>query len=193
MLISTGLFLVQTLFDLYIYIVILRFLLQTMHVGYFNPLSQFAIRFTQPIVKPLQKIFPEVKSIDTAVLLFIIILELIKVILLLVIQLQAFPNVAGLLLLTLANLINKFIMFYFYAIIIRVVLSWISPVHHNPVFFALTQLTEPLLHPIRRILPMMRGFDLSPLVALIVLQLLSLVLVTPLSRVAAKLILSVIH
>lgn len=188
MLINIGLFLIQTLFDLYIYIVILRFLLQTMHVGYFNPLSQFAIRFTQPIIKPMQKIIPEIKNIDVAVLLLIIILELIKVTLLLVLQLQAFPNVAGLLLFVLANLINKFIMFYFYAIIIRVVLSWITPVHHNPVFFALTQLTEPVLHPIRRVLPLLGGFDLSPLVALIGLQLLSLIIVTPLFHAATAFI-----
>ena len=188
MFINIGLFLIQSLFDLYIYIVILRFLLQTMHVGYFNPLSQFAIRFTQPMVKPLQKIFPEIKNIDLAVLLLIIILELIKVTLLLVLQLQALPNMAGLLLFALANLINKFIMFYFYAIIIRVILSWITPTHHNPVFFALTQLTEPVLHPIRRILPLLGGFDLSPLLALIILQLLSLAVVTPLMRAAAMFI-----
>ncbi|HVV67443.1 MAG TPA: YggT family protein [Gammaproteobacteria bacterium] len=190
MFINIGLFLLQTLFDLYIYIVILRFLLQTMHVGYFNPLSQFAIRFTQPIIKPLQKIFPEIKHIDLAIVFLIIVLELIKVSLLLVLQLQAFPNIAGLLLFALANLINKFIMFYFYAIIIRVILSWITPVHHNPVFFALTQLTEPVLHPIRRVLPMLGGFDLSPLAALIGLQLLSLIIVTPLLHAAASLIIS---
>src|SRR5262245_8528659 len=64
MLTSAALFLIQAVFDLYIFVVLLRFLLQTIHADYFNPLAQFSIKFTQWIVKPLQKIIPEIKGID---------------------------------------------------------------------------------------------------------------------------------
>lgn len=183
MLSNVGLFLLQMLFDCYIYVLVLRFLLQTLHADYFNPLSQFALRLTQWLIKPLQKFIPTIKDIDLAVLLPLFVLEFLKYELVLGLHFQAFPSFSGTLLITLTSILGKFVTFYFYAIIIRVVLSWMAPVHHNPVAFAMVQLTEPLLKPIRRLIPLLGGFDLSPLVLLILLQILQFIVINPLTQV----------
>jgi len=182
---NAGFFLIQTLFDLYIYVVILRFLLQTVHADFFNPLSQFAIKFTQWIVKPLQRIIPEIKHVDLAIILLLFVLEIIKFSLVSLVAAK-FPSIPALLLLSFADLINQFLMFYFYIIIIRAVLSWVMPTHHNPTFFALSKITDPVLRPIRRILPMIGGFDLSPIVAIILTQFLALLIVSPLQYLALQ-------
>ncbi|MFT3741336.1 MAG: YggT family protein [Gammaproteobacteria bacterium] len=186
---DAGLYLIQTLFDFYIFVFILRFLLQTLHADYFNPLSQFALKLTQGVVRPFQKIIPDIKGIDLAVLLIIFLLEIIKLSIPLLVKLTAFPNVGGLLLLALVSMIKEFMVFYFYIILARVLMSWLAPTHHNPVQFALVQLTEPLLKPIRRIIPLIGGFDLAPLIAIIVLQVLQLLLIEPLLDFAIGLIL----
>lgn len=184
MFIQAALFLVQAIFDVYIYIVLLRLMLQTIHMDYFNPLAQFSIRLTQWIVRPLQKIIPEFKRIDLAILALLLMLEMIKITALIGISAHTFPDFLGLVMLSAVNLANKLLNFYFYAIIMRVILSWVSQVHHNPLFFALHQLTEPVLRPLRHLLPMLGGLDISPLLALILTQLISLLLMAPLSRLA---------
>ncbi len=184
MFITAFLFLIQTLFDLFIYIVLLRFLLQTLHIDHFNPLSQFTLKFTQWIVKPLQKIIPEVKGIDLAIIVLLLCLEMLKIMVLVAIQFSAWPNFFGLLLLSIAGLLGKLLTFYFYAILIRVILSWVTPTHPNAIFFAFHQLTEPVLRPFRRLIPVIGGFDLSPLLALILTQFLSLLIISPLTQFA---------
>lgn len=186
MLTTPLVFLLQTLFDLYIYVLMLRLLLQAARINYLNPLAQFSLRFTQPIIHPLQRILPEIKGVDLAILFWIVALTFMKYIFVLLIQFHMFPQITGLLLLVLASIIEKFLMFYFYLIIIRALLSWIVPAHHNAIFFALAKITDPILRPIRRWMPMIGGFDLSPIVALIVLQLLILLIVNPLDSLALQ-------
>lgn len=182
MLASTSLFLIVTLCNLYIYVVLLRLVLQAARARYENPLSQFALRLTQPAVKPLQKIFPEIRRIDLAIVALALLVELVKYSLVIAVTLSKFPNLPGLLILSVGDLFGMTCRFYFYLIIIRVVLSWLTSTHHNLFFFLLLQLTEPVLYPIRRIVPPLAGFDLSPLIALIVLQILEMLVADSLMR-----------
>lgn len=188
MLTTAGLFLIQTVFDLFIYILLLRFLLEIIHSNFFNPLSQFSYKFTQWLVGPLQKTLPQVRSFNLTVLVLLLGFEIIKLLLVLSLKFGALPNFAGILILAIAELLEKVITFYFYAIIIRTVISWLSPVHHNPLFFVLHQLTEPVLRPFRRMIPLVGGFDISPVIALIALQLVNMILVTGLVSLAYRLI-----
>ncbi len=187
MLTTPLVFLLGSIIDLYTYVLILRLLLQAARINYLNPLAQFSLRFTQPIVHPLQKILPEIKGVDLAILFWIVVFTLLKFVVIWLVQFHTLPQIAGLLILVLANLIEKFLMFYFYLILIRAVLSWIVPAHHNAVFFALTKITDPILRPIRRVLPLVGGFDLSPIVAMIVTQVLILLIVNPLNSLAWQL------
>lgn len=182
MLTAVMLFLIQTIFNLYIYVVILRLILQAMRIRFDNPLSQFAIRFTQPVIKPLQKILPEVKGIDLAIVMFLLVLEMLKFFLLVLVGDAFFPNIGGLFLLSLGDMLNHLDNFYFYAIVFKIILSWLVPLQNNPLYFIATQITAPILYPIRRFVPVVGGFDFSPLIALILLKLLEIILITPLMQ-----------
>lgn len=188
MLSAAGLFLIQTLFDLFIYVLILRFLLEMIHADYYNPLSQFSLKLTQWMVQPIRRIVPRSRHVDYATLILLFALEIIKLYLVLSLKFGALPNFIGIFIMTIAELLEKFITFYFYAIIMRVILSWITPAHHNPIFFIITQLTEPLLLPCRRLIPLIGGFDLSPLFALIILQLVNMIVVNSLTSLAIQLL-----
>jgi YggT family protein len=173
---SFLLYILQTIVDLFTYILILRFLLHAVHAHYFNPLSQFSMKLTQWLVGPVHKLFPSFKhrKFDWGILSLLLLIEILKFTSIVLLKFGGIPNFGGIIVLAIADIIEKIIIFYFYAIIIRAIVSWVAPVHQNPVYFAITQLTEPLLFPARRVIPMIGGFDLSPLVVLIVLQLIKL-------------------
>jgi YggT family protein len=169
-----GLYLIKILFDLYLYVVILRLLLQLIHADYRNPLSQFTIKYTQPLLTPLQKFIPSYKNIDLAVVTLALLVEILKLILLMTIAQFYLPHVGVILAMTVADIFEKIIMVYFYAIIARILLSWIMPLQQSPITFIINKLTEPLLARIRKVVPLLAGIDLSPLFALILLQVLSI-------------------
>lgn len=187
MIIAALLFLIQTVFNLYIYIIILRLILQAIRIRFDNPYSLFAIKFTQPVVRPLQKILPEVKGIDLAIVVFALAIEMIKFFLLAIIGAALFPNIGRLFLVSLGDLLNHLDNFYFYAIIFKIILSWLIPLQYNPLFFIITQITGPILYPIRRVIPAVAGLDFSPLIALVLLKLLEIIFVVPLMRMGVGL------
>jgi YggT family protein len=172
-------FLIGTAFDLYIAAVILRFLLQWVRADFYNPVSQFLVKATNPPLIPLRRLLPGIGGIDLASLVLMLILAITKWLLLSVLH-GAFPGIVSLLVLAIAEVIKIFIGIYFFSIIIQVILSWVSPHQYNPVSVLLYQLNEPLLRPIRRLLPPTGGFDLSPLLALVLLQLSKMILLPPL-------------
>jgi len=188
MLTNAMLFFIQTLFNLYIYVVVLRLLLQAIRVRFDNPLAQFAIKFTQPVVGPLQRVFPEFKGLDIAILIFAFGLEIIKFFLLLLLETTSLPNIGGIALLSLADLLRHLSNFYFYAIIFRAILSLVALMRYNPIVFTINQLTEPLLQPIRRVVPLVGGFDLSPIIVLVLLQLFEMLVVGSLIQAGMGLI-----
>ncbi|WP_261816014.1 YggT family protein [Vibrio gallicus] len=163
-------FLVNTLFDLYIMVVILRIWLQAARADFYNPFSQFIIKATQPVLKPLRRVIPSVGSIDLATILFAYLLCVIKFVLLMLI---ASNGAAGftpdLLIIGLMALIKSAGTLLFWILLLRAILSWVSQ-GRSPVEYVFHQLTEPMLAPIRRILPAMGGLDLSVLVLFVALQ-----------------------
>jgi YggT family protein len=171
---NIGLFLIETLFDLYVFIIILRMLLQLIHADYRNPLAQFSIKFTQPLLTPLHKFIPHYKNLDLAVVSLAIIFSMLKFITLSLVSFYQFPNIGMVFLLSIIDIVQKIIMLYFYAIIARVIMSWLAPMQQSPILFIINRLVEPLLRPIRKIVPLIAGLDLSPLVALILLKVVSM-------------------
>lgn len=161
-------FLVNTLFSLYAMVVLLRFILQMVRADFYNPLSQFVVRATNPLLRPVRKIVPGAWGIDFATLVVFYLVSLLTVLLLLAIAgvSQPLPTVLG-------NAVLKCIVLaihlYFITILIEVILSWVSP-GWNPVKALLYTVNAPLLGPFRRLIPSLGGIDLSPLFALILLQ-----------------------
>lgn len=163
-------FLIETLFDLYIMVILLRFLLQLFRADFYNPLSQFVVRATNPVLKPLRKVIPGFAGIDISSLVFAYLVGLLKFILLFAVLAVSIPSIPKLILISLADLLNQAVNLLFWMILLRAVMSWISPGMHNPIMAVIYQLTEPLMAPVRRIIPPMGGLDLSPLFLLLGLQ-----------------------
>ncbi len=172
-------FLIQVLFGAYILMVMLRFLLQLVRADFYNPLSQFIIRVTSPVLHPIRRIIPGMGGIDFASVLLMWVLKAIE--LALIVLILGIPrNLLLALAWAIPELLNLLIYVYLIAILIQVVLSWVNPGAYNPASALLYTLTEPVLRPARRIIPPISGLDLSPMVVMIVLVLLRMLLITPL-------------
>ncbi|KOO13516.1 hypothetical protein AKJ18_17270 [Vibrio xuii] len=163
-------FLISTLFDLYIMVVILRIWLQAARADFYNPFSQFIVKATQPVIAPLRRIVPSVGGLDLATVLFAYVLCVLKfVALILVASNGSVSFSADFLFLGLLSLVKAAGGLLFWVLLIRAILSWVSQ-GRSPIEYVFHQLTEPMLAPIRRIIPAMGGFDLSVLVLFIALQ-----------------------
>jgi len=176
-------FLVDTLFSLYIMAVMLRFLLQWARADFYNPLSQFLVRITQPLLAPFRRLIPGWGGIDLSALVLMILLQMLSLAALMVIA-GVTPRVDYLLLRTPAELISLLLNLYLVAIVVRAILSWISPDDYNPATTVLLSLTEPVIRPIRSVLPPVGGVDLSPLAAIIAIQVVKMLVLPPLDRIA---------
>ncbi|VAW80144.1 Cell division integral membrane protein, YggT and half-length relatives [hydrothermal vent metagenome] len=163
-------FLINTLFGLYIMTVMLRFLLAVVKADFYNPVSQFLVKITNPPLIPLRRIIPSTRKIDTSALVLMLILQLLSFTL---ISLLRGGPVAmwPLLILSLRELSELALNVFLFSIFIQVIISWVNPGAYNPVVSLLYSITEPVLRPCRRIIPPISGMDLSPLVALIAIQL----------------------
>jgi len=175
---NAATFLIGTLFGLYILIVMLRLLLQWVRADFYNPISQAIIKVTQPVLRPMRQIIPGLHGIDLASVTLLFVLKYVELWLTMGI-LGYSTHVAGLSILTLAELIALLINVFLFSILIQVVLSWLNPGSHNPVTALLDCLNEPLLRPARRLVQPIGGLDLSPIVVLLILQLASILLVAP--------------
>ena len=159
-------FLIDTLFNIYIAIVLLRFLLQQVGADFYNPISQFIVKVTQKPVVIARRIVPSYRGIDLASLVLVILLIFIKLSILLPLGgLQA--SIGALLIYSMHNLVELIFDVFIFAIFVQAILSWVNPDPYNPVSTVLSSLTRPILRPIRKHLPVMGGLDLSSIVALI--------------------------
>ena len=175
---NAGLFLVNVVFDIYIIAVLLRMLLQLVRADFFNPICQFLVRVTNPLVIPLRRVIPPLRQLDTAAVVLVIGLKIAQLTLagLLLGQKASFP---AMLVFTVAALLQTLITIFTVTIVARVILSWIDPYAQNPVGGLLQKLNAPLLNPVRRYMPAIGGLDLSPFMVIVALQLARILLVAP--------------
>jgi YggT family protein len=162
-------FLITTLISLYILAVMLRFLLGVVRADFYNPVSQFLVRITNPLLVPLRKVIPVIGKFDTAAIVLMLVLQLIIEIIKATLRGVSVPFLT-MLMYTVGELFLLLINIFLVSIVIQVILSWISPGTYSPVNSLLYSLTNPILKPIQRAIPPLSGIDLSPLFALIGLQ-----------------------
>lgn len=165
-------YILQTLGQLYLMVALLRFIAQLVRADFYNPLCQFTVKATQPLLAPLRRIIPSVAGIDLAGLVLVLLLQfvLIAVVLSLagVSVVQILPSVLAWTFISVASL---FLKIFFYALIISVILSWVAPGSSNPGAQLTYQICEPLLAQIRKLLPDLGGIDISPIFAFIAINL----------------------
>jgi YggT family protein len=164
------LFLINTLFSLYIVAILLRFLLQWAKADFYNPFCQFLMKITNPLLLPLRKIIPGWFGLDIAAVILMLALQIIEIAL--IDWIIGLPISATIILPAALRLVILTLNIYFYLVLMRAILSWISPYQNNPMQIVLIQLTEPVLRPIRNIIKPIQGFDLSPIALMIAIQVL---------------------
>jgi YggT family protein len=162
-------FLIDTLFSIYIAIMLIRFILQHTGADFYNPISQFVVKITQPLVAPARRIIPGYKRIDIATLVLVFMLILLKLTLLYTIA--GYPlNGVALVIFALEDLISLTFDVFIVAMIIQAILSWVNPDPYHPVYRLLHTVTAPVLRPFQRLIPPISGLDLSVMVAIIALM-----------------------
>jgi YggT family protein len=176
---NPAVFLIQTLFGLYILAVLLRFLLQLVRADFYNPVSQFLVKITSPPLRILRRFIPGLGGIDLAALILAWGLKYIELLLIMLVSGTTVSLFAPLLW-AIPKLVELLLNIYLFAILIQVILSWINPGAYNPASALLYSLTEPVMGPARKILPPMSGLDLSPMLVMIGLVLLKMLLLPPL-------------
>ena len=177
---GAAIFVIQTLGSLYLLIVLLRFILQLVRANFYNPICQFTVKATQPLLKQLRRVIPSMFGLDMSSLVLAILVQM--VIFAVVLMLSYIPfTVLGLFLWAIIGVLKLFLNVFFYALIISVILSWVAPGSSSPGAELVNQITEPALAPFRRFLPSMGGLDISPILAFMVIQLFQSFVIPPLA------------
>jgi YggT family protein len=185
MILSATQFLLTTIFGLLTMMFLLRFIMQAFKASFYNPIGQTVIALTDFAVKPARRFIPSWKKNDLSTLVLAFITQVLLH--LAAIGLSGFPfAVAGvtiwpnLLGLSLLGVVHAMLDIFFYALIVHVILSWVNP--HTPIAPVLHSLTQPILGPIQRLMPALGGIDFSPLVAIILLQMINVSVIDTLAR-----------
>ncbi len=179
-LVNAGVFLINLVFGLYLAAVMLRFLLQTIRADFYNPICQFLITVTNPALKPLRRWIPGYMGIDWPSILLLILLQLLEICLIALLISGHIPSLISMPVIIASKLLGLLIWIYIIIIIIQAVISWVQPGSYSPFTVLLYQLSDPLVRPVRRYIPVTGGIDWSPFVVLISLNLALILLVAPL-------------
>jgi YggT family protein len=189
-LLSPLMLIINTLFDLYILLVLLRFLLQMLRADFYNPVSQFITKLTMPPLRLLRRFIPSIGGQDSASIVLCLLLIYAKFLLMRALSIPAAHiggvmapiggvSYAGLLVLSVADLVALVLTVFLGAIIIQVIISWVSPGNYNPVIGLVNRLADPILKPIRKFIPPLGGIDLTPLFASLLLLIAKMLIVPP--------------
>ena len=169
---SVFTYLIHMILSAYMYVVMLRLMMQYVGVNYFNPLVHVCLTLTDWAVKPLRKIMPGIKGIDFAIVLFWFVIAAINLIILTWLDLDAgFPNILGLIIWVVGAFLDRFLDIYLIVIIIRAIMSWFPQLANNPVGEAVYMLTEPVQSRVSKLVPPVGMIDFSPLLVLLAVYL----------------------
>lgn len=167
---------VHTLFQIYLLALMLRLLLQWVRADFYNPISQFVVKVTGPLLNPLRRVIPGVAGIDMASVVLILAVQMIATTVLVLIKGYAVPNPIYLLIWGFLGAVGLLVNIYFFAILATIIISWIAPGNYHPVVLLLHQLTEPVMRPFRNLIPPIGGLDLSPIFVFLMINVLQIIL-----------------
>ena len=179
---NASLYLIDVLFDLALYIMLLRFWMQWVKADFRNQLGAFIITVTNPAVIPARKIIPSVGTMDTASLVLAYLIAAIKIVVILFLTSggSLFSVFPWILLPALGLVLKASIYLFMAAIFINIIASFLAPHSYHPILQVARSISEPLLAPARNLIPPIAGLDLSPIVVFIFLNLSLQLLVAPL-------------
>ncbi len=169
-------YLLQTVLNLALLAILLRFLLQLVRADFYNPVSQFLARITNPLVLPVRRVIPAYRGLDLSTLLLALLLQMAAIVALLALNGLGPPGVLTLLVWSVLGIVGLLVNIYFFALLAMIILSWIAPGGRHPALLLLFQLTEPVMAPFRRMLPSMGGIDFSPILVFILINVIQIAL-----------------
>lgn len=176
-------FVIQFILSAVAVLFLMRFILQATRADFYNPISQGIVRYTDPVLKPLRFVIPSYRNLDLAAFVATWIVSIVTIIVA-VIMTGSYSNATVVELIRSLGLevgaivggvyrtLDLFLSFYWIAIFLSIIVSFVAPATYNPVISLLNQVCEPVLAPARRVLPALGGLDLSPLIVFLVLALL---------------------
>jgi YggT family protein len=167
-----------------IFITLLRLILQLMGADSRNPISQSIKAITDPILQPTRRYLPKFRSLDSASLLMLVAMQMVLTWLSLRMISTLDPNILSIFVFSAGEIIGKFVRILIWAIIINALISWFSAASYHPIVDVINSITNPLLNRARKVLPMSTGLDFSPLMVIIVLQLVLILVVSPLKDIS---------
>ena len=177
-------FLIDTLCSLYIMAVLLRFLLQWCGADFYNPTSQFLVKITHPPLRIMRRFVPSIGKIDSSSLVLMLSLQMAADFSILLLK-GVNINIGALAILSMTQLISLLLNVLVFSVFARAVLSWVNP----GAFYAAASIVEALSNPIlnlcRKMIPNLGGIDLSPLAALLLLQMAKMVVLPPLHELSS--------
>jgi len=171
-------YLVSTLFDIYLWIVMLRIILQLVRADFYNPISQLIWQLTQPLLRPVQALLPKYRQWDLAAIGLLVVVAIAYIHIAAAILGVGVGALASLWFAAL-KIVVLALNLYTFGLFVQAILSWVGPGVSNPAGSILWSMNEPLLRPVRRVIPPMSGLDLSPLVVILLLQFLNLLVPLP--------------
>jgi len=174
--VNALIFVVDTVLSLLVYAFLLRLLLQLARANFRNPLAQAIVELTNWLVRPLRRVLPPLGRLDTASVAAILLLQLLATGVTFWLLAGVWSPPGPLLLAALRQLANAVLQLYTFVVLVYALLSFVAPGTPSPAIHLLGALAEPLLRPVRRLLPALAGLDLSPLVIIIGLQALRLLI-----------------
>ena len=169
------LFILNALLTLIMIAFLLRVLMPLVRADFRNPVGEAVLKLTNPLVLPLRKLLPPGKRFDPASLLALVLVQLAGTAVLRAVAGAGF-HLNAILLGGMRDLLHTVLQFYFVAVLLYALLSWFAGSTYNPATQILSKLVEPLLAPIRRVVPPLGGLDLSALFLMIALQALMILL-----------------
>ena len=164
---SSAALIFNTLTGIYLLAILLRFLLQVARADFYNPMSQAVFRITDPMVRIFRSFIPGYKGIDFSSLILALVVEAMAICVLIILYGGSIPSVGFIVTWAFVGVLHFMIMIYYYAIIGSIIMSFVMMFSGNmsphPILRLVWQLTEPVMAPIRKIIPSMGGLDFSPI------------------------------
>lgn len=165
-----ALMVVNTIAGLFLFVVVLRFLLQAVRADFYNPISQFIVKVTNPLLLPIRKVVPGFGGYDMSSLVLAVLVQFVAICATLSLM-GAWPlPFAHIAIWSVLGTLGIFLDLYFWGILIIIIISWIAPHNPNPAIDLLKQIVEPVMKPIRDRMPDMGGIDLSPIIVILLLR-----------------------
>ena len=178
-------FILQFLFEAYVFIILLRFFLQLTHADFYNPLSQFVVKLSSPVLIPMRRIIPGIGGMDVAALVMAWALKTLELLLVMLISGKGMLLLWAILA-AIPALLELSLNLFMYALIIQAVLSWLNPGTYNPAAALLNTLTNPILRPVQQLIPPISGIDLSPMVAILGIMVLKMLILPPMNQLVVS-------